>query len=188
MRQMAALLFFALGCAFLFAQGNKAPNAQLSRDADSTYVPIHKFDSKRDAAADIRDAITQAQKTGQRILVDIGGDWCSYCREMDQFFQQHPDLAQLRDDNFITIAVFYSSENKNEKALSPYPKVDGIPHFFVLEKDGTVLRSEHVLELRAGGSYDPAKMKQFLTNWSPHPVVNNAKSEDASNHKAQKKE
>jgi len=80
--------------------------------------------------------------------MDVGGDWCSYCREMDQFFQEHSDIAQLRDENFITVPAFYSSENKNEKVLSRYSKVEGIPHLFVLEKDGTLLHSQP----RAGAS------------------------------------
>jgi len=160
-------------CLLLGAQTKSASEPQgPAQGGESIYVPVHKFDPKRDAAADIQAAIAEAEKTGHRILVDVGGDWCQYCREMDEFFKRHSDLLQLRDANFITVDVFYSSENKNESFLSRYPKVEGIPHFFVLEKDGTLLRSQHVLELRSGGAYDPGKMKDFLTKWSPHAVVN----------------
>jgi len=93
---------------------------------------VRKFDPKRDAAADIQAAIAEAQKTGKRVILDIGGDWCQYCHQMDQFFQDHPDVFQLREKNFVTVLIFYSSDNKNEKALSRYSKVLGIPHFFVL--------------------------------------------------------
>ncbi len=72
-----------------------------------------------------------------------------------------------REKNFITVAVFYSSENKNEQVLSHYSKVLGVPHFFVLEKDGSLLHSQHVLELRTGGNYNPDKMKEFLIKWAP---------------------
>ena len=49
---------------------------------------------------------------------------------LDKFFDQHPEIVELRDKNFITVNVFYSSENKNEKALLQYPKTEGVPHFF----------------------------------------------------------
>jgi len=114
--------------------------------------------------------VAGAQRTGKRVLLDIGGDWCPYCRQMDRFFLKHPDILQLRDQNFITVAVFYSSEDKNEKVLARYSKVLGVPHFYVLDKDGTLLHSQHMLELRAGGSYDPNKMIEFLTKWSPGRV------------------
>ena len=112
----------------------------------------------------------------QRIIMDVGGDWCSYCREMDQFFQEHSDLAQLRDDNFVTVAVFFSSENKNEKVLSHYPKVEGIPYFFVLGKDGTLLHAQGLEELETGGEPNPEKMKDFLLKWSPAHTESTAKA------------
>ncbi len=154
----------------LLGLGQTAPPSGAQPQADtqeSGYLPVHKFDPRRDAAADIQAAITEARKTGKRIILDVGGDWCQYCHQMDQFFQEHPDLLQLREKNFITVAVFYSSENKNEQVLSHYSKVLGVPHFFVLEKDGSLLHSQHVLELRTGGNYNPDKMKEFLTKWAP---------------------
>ena len=145
--------------------------------ADSSYVAVHEFDPKRDAAADIKAAIQEAQKSGKRIILDMGGDWCSYCYQMDEFFRQHADLLQLRDTNFITVAVYYGSDSKNEQVLSRYSRLLGIPHFFVLEKDGSLLYSQHVLELRAGGEYDPEKMRDFLTKWSPSCPAMGTKTE-----------
>lgn len=163
----AAMLFLFLGCLFALAQDKRVPDAQPSGAADFNYVPVHQFDPKRDAAADIQAAIVEAQKTGKRIILDIGGDWCQYCHQMDQLFQDHPDLLQLREKNFITVLIFYSSDNKNEKVLSRYSKVLGIPHFFVLETDGTLLHSQHLTEMRTNGNYNADKMKDFLTQWAP---------------------
>jgi thiol:disulfide interchange protein len=158
------------------AQTKTASDPQAPAEAgESSYVSVHKFDPKRDAAADIRAAIAEAQKTGQRIIVDVGGDWCQYCQQMDQLFQEHPELLEYRERNFITVAVYYGSDKKNEQVLSHYPKVEGIPHFYVLEKDGSVLHSQHLVELRQGGKYSPEKMKDFLTKWSPPRAANAAK-------------
>jgi thioredoxin-related protein len=132
------MVFLLLGCVFSLAQGNKAPDTQLAGAAGSSYVAVHKFDPKRDAAADIQAAIAEAQRTGKRVLLDIGGDWCQYCHQMDQLFQEHPELLELRDKNFITVAVYYGTDKKNEQVLSHYPKVEGIPHFYVLDSSGSV--------------------------------------------------
>lgn len=166
----AVVTLLVLGCLFSSAQSNKIPDAQVSGAADSSYVPVRKFDPKRDAEADIQAATAEAQRTGKRILLDVGGDWCQYCHEIDQFFQEHPEILQLRDNNFITVAIYYGGDNDNQQALSHYSKVLGIPHFFVLEKNGTLLHSQHVLELRIGGKYDPEKMKDFFLTWSLPPA------------------
>jgi thiol:disulfide interchange protein len=178
MRQLpAAILFFALGCVFSFAQTNTVQDPQSSATAASSYVPVRSFDSKRDAAADIQAAIAEAQRTGKRILLDVGGDWCQYCHQMDQLFQEHRELLELRDMNFITVAVYYGTDKKNEQVLSHYPKVEGIPHFYVLDSRGSVLHSQHLLELRKGGKYDPDKMKEFLTKWSPSAAESAARND-----------
>jgi len=144
-------------------------------EAGSAYLPVHKFDPKRDAAADIQAAIVEAQRTGKRIILDVGGDWCGYCHQMDQFFQEQREILQVRDANFVTVAIYYGADQKTQPALSHYSKVLGIPHFFVLEKDGSLLYSQHVLELRTGGKYDPEKVKAFLMKWSPAASASAAK-------------
>jgi len=166
----AIVVFVAAGSLFSLAQNNNALDAKsASPAAYNSYIPVHKFDPKRDAAADIQAAITEAQKTGKRIILDVGGDWCQYCHQMDNFFHDHSDTLKFREQNFITVAIFYGSVNKNEKALSHYSKVLGIPHFFVLEKDGTLLHSQHLTELRVNGNYNPDKMEDFLARWAPTP-------------------
>ena len=138
-----------------------------SSEPPTGYVPVRGFDPKRDAAADIQAALVEAQRTGKRAIVDVGGDWCQYCHQMDQLFQEHPELADLRDKNFILVKVYYGNGNKNQDALAHYSKLLGIPHLFVLEKDGSLLHSQHAMELRSGGRYDPDKVRAFLLKWSP---------------------
>lgn len=167
----AIVLFFVSFSPLSFCQhlncGASGINSHQTSEAGSPYVPVRKFDPKRDAAADIQAAVAEAQRTGKRIIVDVGGDWCQYCHQMDQFFQEHPEISELRDRNFVTVAVYYGDDNKNHQLLSHYSKVLGIPHFYVLEKDGTMLYSQHVIELRTSGKYDPDKMQEFLLKWAP---------------------
>jgi thiol:disulfide interchange protein len=165
--ESAALLFTlgALQAVCVFGQGTSKPDAQSTMA--SSYVANHRFDGARNATADIEQAISEAQKTSKRVLIDVGGDWCHWCRTLDQFFQEHPDLLQVRDANFITVKVYYGKDNKNEQALSHYSKLLGIPHFFVLDPTGTLLYSQHVIELQKGGAYNADRMREFLSKWSP---------------------
>jgi thiol:disulfide interchange protein len=164
-RFVAVLFAFgALQAVCVFGQAATKPEAQSAAGPD--YVVAHQFDPARNATADIEQAIAEAQKTGKRVLVDVGGDWCHWCRTLDQFFQEHQDLLQSREAGFITVKVYYGKDNKNEQALSQYSKVLGIPHFFVLDENGTLLHSQHVIELQKDGAYNPDKMREFLTKWS----------------------
>ena len=46
----------------------------------------HKFDPNRDAQKDIDNAIVKAKKFNKRILLDVGGEWCIWCRRLDSLF------------------------------------------------------------------------------------------------------
>lgn len=135
--------------------------------AQSSYAPVTKYDPKRDAARDIDDAVAEAKRTNRRILLVVGGEWCSWCHILDNYFSAHPDLKVLRDKNFVTVKINYSEENPNESVLSRYPGTEGYPHIFVLESDGKFLHSQGTAVLESGKSYDLEKMSTFLTNWAP---------------------
>jgi thiol:disulfide interchange protein len=180
------LISLSFGPEFLFGQEAKAPDPP-SPTAGSQAVSrtAQTYHSERSAAADIDRAIIEAQKTGKRILLDVGGDWCSWCRALDRLMQENPDVLRIRDRNFVTVPVYYSSENKNGQVLSHYSKVLGIPHLFVLDETGRLLHSQHMIELQSNGNYTPEKMKEFFSKWSP-PSANASHAELDSTSKIKK--
>lgn len=130
-----------------------------------------KFDPTRDAAKDLLDTIAQTQKSGKRIVLDVGGEWCVWCRNMDNFFIQNAELAKLRDENFVWLKVNFSEENKNEALLANYPSIKGYPHLYVLDKDGKLIFSKDTSELEQGKSYNLQKFTDFLNEYAPEKSV-----------------
>ena len=143
------------------------PSGAGASTGQSKYVPVTKYDPKRDAVKDIEDAIREAQRTNKRILLVVGGQWCSWCHTLDRFFEAHAELLTLRDRNFVTVKINFSEENENKEVLSRYVPISAYPHLFVLERDGKLLRSQGTGVLESGKSYDLEKLTGFLTNWAP---------------------
>ena len=150
-------------CAFLLV-GAKASSAGTQNEA---YIPVDRYDPARNAQKDIDAAVAEAQHTGKRVLVEVGGEWCSWCHTMDRFFQEHPDLLALRRKNFVMVKVNYSKENENRKVLSQYPPIPGYPHLFVLDGDGRLLHSQDTSALEEGKSYNLERFLAFLRKWAP---------------------
>lgn len=134
--------------------------------AQTQYTPVTKYDPKRDAARDIDDAISEAKRSNRRILLIVGGEWCSWCHILDNHFATHPELKALRDKNFVTVKINFSEENPNEAVLSRYPLSEGYPHIFVLDSNGKFLHSQGTAVLEGGRSYELEKMNAFLKNWA----------------------
>jgi thioredoxin-related protein len=133
------------------------------------YVPVTVYDPKRNAAQDIASAIKEAQRTHKNVLVEVGGEWCSWCHRLDKFFLDHPDLLQLRDKNFITLKINFSEENENKEVLSKYPPIGGYPHIFFLDSQGKLLLSQDTGVFEAGTTYNLDRLTTVLTNWAPKP-------------------
>ena len=134
--------------------------------AQSKYIPVNSYDPKRDAAQDIQDAIKEAQRAHQRILLEVGGEWCSWCHTLDSFFDAHPELIQLRDRNFVTVKINFSEENENKEVLSRYGPIESYPHILVLDADGKLLLSKETGSLESGKSYNLERLTAFLKQWA----------------------
>jgi len=132
----------------------------------SKYIPANSYDPKRDAAQDIQAAIKEAQRAHKRILLEVGGEWCSWCHTLDSFFDAHPELIQLRDRNFVTVKINFSEENENKEVLSRYGPIESYPHILVLDADGRLLLSKETGSLESGKSYDLERLTAFLKQWA----------------------
>jgi thioredoxin-related protein len=133
----------------------------------SSYQPVTKFDPARDAARDIAAAVKEAQRTGKYVILDVGGEWCIWCRRLDHFFEQNKDISDYMHKNYVVVKVNWSKENKNEAVLSSYPKIPGYPHLFVLDARGNLVHSQDTGLLEAGDHHDRDKIMEFLRKWAP---------------------
>lgn len=172
---------FVLASAAAFGQARTKPKPK-AKPVAAKKVPVvferEPFDPKRSPKLDLEKAIAVASKNGKRIVLDVGGEWCSWCVYMDKFFGKNPKLALLRDDNFVWIKVNWSEENENADFLSAYPAIVGYPHLFVLDESGKLLHSQDTALLEDGKGYDLAKFTEFLMTWSPKKIPSAVRSLD----------
>jgi len=134
--------------------------------AQSKCVPVAKYDPKRNADQDIREAVIEAKRANKRVLLEVGGDWCSWCHHMDDFFSAHSDLTALRDKNFVTVKINFSEENPNKEVLARYAPIPGYPHIFVLNSEGKLVHSQDTSALEEGKSYNLERFTTFLAYWA----------------------
>ena len=81
------------------------------------------YDPSRDPFKDFELAQKQATEDDKLILIQIGGNWCSWCIRLERFFDKSPKIKELRDDTFVVMKVNVSSENYNEDFLAEMDKI-----------------------------------------------------------------
>ena len=156
------ILSFALICGLTVFVSQSAA-------AQASYTPVTKYDPKRDAARDIDDAVAEAKRTNRRILLIVGGEWCSWCHRLDEFFGKNPELTSLRNKHFVTVKINFSDENPNKEVLSRYAGISGYPHIFVLDSDGKLLHSQDTGVFEEGKDYVLERLTTVLTWWASAP-------------------
>lgn len=162
--KIATLLLF---CGMLTGIANAGWDSQDAGRSTEQYAPVTVYDPARNPEQDLRDAQAEADRSGKRILLDVGGEWCSWCHIFDAFFERNNLLLELRNKNFIMLKINVSQKNSNQKFLSRYPGIPGYPHLFVLEANGKLLQSQDTSQLELGSSYSLQRMEAFLSQWAP---------------------
>jgi thioredoxin-related protein len=140
----------------LMAQDTYHPNADARRDIDSLVV------------------VAALQK--KYLLIQVGGNWCIWCRRFDTFAREDTAVNHLLGQYFVYYHLNYSPENKNLAVLAAlgHPERFGFPVFVVLDAKGKRLHTQHsgLLKNRAHG-YDQKKVILFLENWVPFALRSN---------------
>lgn len=139
----------------------------ISAPADNKLIPVYSqhYDPKRDPFADGREAIVNAQATQRRILIELGGNWCVWCKKMDRFIAENKIVKTKLYENFVVLKVNVSDENDNHEFLTAFPQTNGYPHFFVSASDGAVLYSKDTAELLENGQYSEQRFLEFIQRW-----------------------
>ena len=135
--------------------------------APNSYYVVADYDTARNPAEDVRAAIDRAQTEHKRVLVEVGGQWCGWCKILDRFFKDTPEVHALLEQHFLIVKVNFSRENENTEFLSQYPAIHGYPHIFVLESDGSFLHSQDTALLEEGRGYNQQAVVSFLREWMP---------------------
>ena len=126
------------------------------------------YNPKADAQAEIDAAVKQAAAEGKHVFLQIGGNWCVWCRRFHQFIHDG-ELNQYLNDNYVVVLVNYSKENKNEEVLEKlgFPQRFGFPVFVVLDNKGNRIHTQNSAYLEANDDYDRDKVLGFFKQWSP---------------------
>ncbi|HSY26625.1 MAG TPA: thioredoxin family protein [Burkholderiaceae bacterium] len=157
-------LTFLIGTALPVQGIQAAANDPANAHSNATFPD--RFDPRRNAAEDIVNAIARAKAENKRIILDVGGEWCSWCLRMDRFMQNDAQIQSALASHFIWVKINFSEENENRDVLSKYPKIKGYPHLLVLDKDGTLLQSQSTAPLEQEKSYSSERFLKFLKDWT----------------------
>ena len=143
-----------------------AINVQASQLAGDLPVYSRVYDASRNPNADGRDALKLAKETNRKVLIELGGDWCSWCFVLDRFIKENPKLESRLHQTFVVLKVNISDENDNVEFMAAFPPAQGYPHMYVTDSDGNILSSQDTADFRENNKYSEARFMAFFDRWN----------------------
>lgn len=129
------------------------------------------YDDKRNPFKDATAAIRLAKATQRNVIIEIGGNWCTWCHKMDDFLENNPEIYQALHNSFVVLKINVSDSNDNEDFMKSLPPVLGYPHMYVSTSTGKMLLSKDTAELQENGEYSVKNWLEFLNKWQVKPSV-----------------
>jgi thioredoxin-related protein len=131
---------------------------------------VKLYNPKANAQKDIAAAIAEAKKENKFVLIQAGGNWCSWCIEFARFAKEDAKIDSVIKASFIWYHLNYSKENENKAMFAKfgYPQRFGYPVFIILNGNGERIHTQNSEYLENGAKgYNQQKVQNFLEMWSP---------------------
>jgi len=155
--------------AIMFCVGMPASALGEEPKGSPTTMPV--YDESANAAQDIAAAVRRAGFENQRVLLDIGGNWCHWCTLLHNLFEQNQDIKTLLRSEYQVVNVDIGKGDKNKELLDGYRiKPDGFPYLAILSPDNKLVVQQETGALEDGPAHDPQKVLAFLKQWKASPL------------------
>jgi len=138
-----------------------------TQNTTPSFYTVDQYGDDRSAEDDLKMTMARAAKEKKMILLQVGGDWCGWCKRLTAFIEKTEPVRASLDTNFLLMKVTYTQAQPNETFLSQYPKIKGYPHLFVLDAEGKLLHSQETGVLEEGNGYNESKVVEFVEKWKP---------------------
>lgn len=147
-----------------------APHLTLSSLADLPVVERTPYNEAANASADVAAAFARAKKSGKRVLIDMGGNWCGDCIVLANLMQL-PQMKTFMAAHFEVVVVDVGRFDKNLAIPARFGMVDrlkngGVPAIIVAEPDGKMVNTGDISALEDARHMTPQSIADWLAKWA----------------------
>ena len=166
-------LLVALSILPFLANAAEAATAPTVRIASLAVLPVVErspYDPNADATASVDAAFARAKKSGKRVLIDLGGNWCPDCIVLANLMQL-PELKSFLAAHFEIVSVDVGRFNKNLQIPARFGVTDrlksgGVPSIIIAEPDGTFVNQKDISALEDARHMTPQAIADWLAQWA----------------------
>ena len=93
---------------------------------------------------DLKRELASATAQGKYVMLDFYADWCTYCKEFEDYVFSHPDVQeQLKD--FVLLQADVTANDEQDRALNKFTSVQAPPAILFFNPQGEELRKYRIV-------------------------------------------
>ena len=158
-------------------QESAAPPTNAKPPAAAKTEKAKVYDESADAKKQIADALARAKNENRRVLIQWGGNWCSWCIKLHNLYKSNQEIAkELAYEYDVVYIDTGRPEGKNIDLAKSYGFISGgLPYLTVLDDSGKVIANQETgsfenKDQEAKPGHDPEKVLAFLTQHHATPI------------------
>jgi protein disulfide-isomerase len=173
------MIALAAACAVATTLSAHYAHAQSTRADGALPVKHHAippgplpYDTTADPRRDLTTAMSEARKSGKRVLIVFGANWCPDCRVLDREFHAGGKTAALVASRYEVVKVDVGDFDKNLDFAKLYgePIRKGIPSIVVFTPTNEVVYQTKAGELADARSMGADGIYALLASLSTTPI------------------
>ena len=147
-----------------------APAPQLTITALSSLPVVERapYDENANADAAVGAAFARAKKSGKRVMIDLGGNWCGDCIVLANLMQLS-ELKPFLASHFEIVSVDVGRFNKNLQVPARFgvtKRLEGVPAVIIAEPDGSFVNPGRITALADARHMTPQSIADWLAQWA----------------------
>jgi thiol:disulfide interchange protein DsbD len=99
---------------------------------------------------DLKNELAAAKAAGKYVMLDFYADWCTYCKQFEDYVFNNKSVQNLLKD-FVLLQADVTANDEQDQALSKFTSVQAPPAILFFNKDGKEIRNYRIV-----GSMDAA--------------------------------
>lgn len=95
-------------------------------------------------AQDLKNEIAAAQKSGKFIMLDFYADWCTYCKQFEDYVFTNKKVNELLKD-FVLLRADVTANDEQDQELNRFTSVQAPPAILFFGEDGKEIRNYRIV-------------------------------------------
>lgn len=93
---------------------------------------------------DLKNEVAAAKAAGKYIMLDFYADWCTYCKQFEDYVFSNKEVQALLKD-FVLLQADVTANDEQDQALNKYTSVQAPPAILFFGKDGKEIRNYRIV-------------------------------------------